>query len=161
MDTEYARRDGDGITFHLFNGEVSPGLAKMPDDEDGLYSLGPACGRIYDDRAAAQKGEAPGVKTVGVKSGPVAGALRIHWDARRLKHPSQVLRQPCLRDIFLSGVRYLPWGIWGARWGTDDTDGFGVGGRGSTAVRLRHTVHGPGSPGRMPGGQEVVQHQLA
>ncbi|NKX55990.1 hypothetical protein [Arthrobacter mobilis] len=52
----------------------------MPDDVEELYSLCPVCGRVYHDQTAREKGEAPVVKTVDVKSGPVAEALRIHWD---------------------------------------------------------------------------------
>jgi hypothetical protein len=66
----------------VYAGEDSPGpagLAAWPDDED-LYTLCPSCGRVYHDTTIEETGIAPVAFQVDVTAGPVAEAIRIHWD---------------------------------------------------------------------------------
>jgi hypothetical protein len=68
----------NGIVFYLTMGEVPAGLAEMPDDPEKLYTLCRSCGRVYHDQTTVRTDTAPVVKTVDVKSGPVAESLRLH-----------------------------------------------------------------------------------
>jgi hypothetical protein len=58
---------------------VRPGLAEWPEDED-LYTLCPSCGRVYRDSVIEETGTAPVAFRVDVTSGPVADAIRAHWE---------------------------------------------------------------------------------
>lgn len=61
------------------NTPVPAGLAKWPDDED-LYTLCPSCGRVYRDNVIEETGTAPVAFRVDVGTGPVADAIRVHWE---------------------------------------------------------------------------------
>jgi hypothetical protein len=57
---------------------VPPELAAWPDDED-LYTLCPACGRVYSDSVVEETGTAPVAFRVDVASERLAEAIRVHW----------------------------------------------------------------------------------
>ena len=72
--------NSEGIPVH--NGETTPvpaGLAEWPADED-LYTLCPSCGRVYRDAVIEETGTAPVALRVDVAAGPIAEAIRVHWD---------------------------------------------------------------------------------
>lgn len=71
----------DGIAFHLQNGEVPAGLVEMPDDATKLYMVCPDCGSVYHDQTIIDTATAPVVKTVDIRTGPVAESLAAHWAA--------------------------------------------------------------------------------
>jgi hypothetical protein len=48
-------------------------------DED-LFTLGPSCGRVYRDSLVEETGTAPVALRVDVAAGPMAEAIRMHWD---------------------------------------------------------------------------------
>ncbi len=54
-------------------------LAEWPADED-LYTLCPSCGRVYRDAIIEETGTAPVAFRVDVSAGPMAEAIRVHWD---------------------------------------------------------------------------------
>lgn len=58
---------------------VPPELAAWPEDED-LYTLCPSCGRVYSDMVIEESGTAPVAFRVDVTAGPIAEAIRVHWD---------------------------------------------------------------------------------
>jgi hypothetical protein len=58
---------------------VPKGLAEWPADED-LYTLCPSCGRVYRDAVIEETGTAPVAFKVDVASGPIAEAIRVHWN---------------------------------------------------------------------------------
>jgi hypothetical protein len=58
---------------------VPKGLAEWPADED-LYTLCPSCGRVYRDAVIEETGTAPVAFKVDVTSGPIAEAIRVHWN---------------------------------------------------------------------------------
>ncbi|WP_427172785.1 hypothetical protein [Arthrobacter sp. 92] len=72
--------NSQGIPVHI-DGEspVPAGLAPWPDDED-VYTLCPSCGRVYRDAVIEETGTAPVAFRVDVTGGPVAEAIRVHWD---------------------------------------------------------------------------------
>ena len=55
------------------------GLAPWPEDED-LYTLCPSCGRVYHDAVIEETGTALFALRIDVTAGPIAGAIRVHWD---------------------------------------------------------------------------------
>jgi hypothetical protein len=61
------------------NTSVPAELAEWPADED-LYTLCPSCGRVYRDSIVEETGTAPVAFRVDVTSGPIAEAIRAHWD---------------------------------------------------------------------------------
>jgi hypothetical protein len=72
--------NSDGIPVH--NGETTPvpeELAAWPADED-LYTLCPSCGRVYRDSVIEETGTAPVAFRVDVTAGPIAEAIRVHWE---------------------------------------------------------------------------------
>jgi hypothetical protein len=58
---------------------VPPELAAWPADED-LYTLCPKCGRVYRDAVIEETGTAPVAFRVDVAAGPMADAIRVHWN---------------------------------------------------------------------------------
>jgi len=102
MDAEYAAVDGHDVTtitcvcgntvskdgliqansrgFPIYAGDDVPaGLAPWPADED-LYTLCPSCGRVYSDAAVEETGKAPVAFIVDVATGPIAEAIKVHWN---------------------------------------------------------------------------------
>jgi hypothetical protein len=72
--------NSQGVPVYAGNDSPVPaGLAAWPDDED-LYTLCPACGRVYHDTIVEETGTAPVSFQVDVKAGPVAEAIRVHWE---------------------------------------------------------------------------------
>lgn len=71
--------NAQGIPVHSGNTPVPSGLADWPDDED-LYTLCPSCGRVYRDAVIEETGTAPVAFRVDAAHGPVAEAIRIHWE---------------------------------------------------------------------------------
>lgn len=72
--------NSQGIPVH--SGGTTPipaGLAEWPADED-LYTLCPSCGRVYRDAVIEETGTAPVAFRVDVAAGPIAEAIRVHWD---------------------------------------------------------------------------------
>ena len=61
------------------NTAVPAGLAEWPADED-LYTLCPACGRVYRDAIVEETGTAPVALRVDITAGPIAEAIRAHWN---------------------------------------------------------------------------------
>ncbi|MET4592247.1 hypothetical protein [Arthrobacter sp. 754] len=61
------------------NTAVPAGLAEWPADED-LYTLCPSCGRVYRDAVIEETGTAPVAFRVDVAAGPIAEAIRVHWE---------------------------------------------------------------------------------
>lgn len=57
---------------------VPAGLAEWPADED-LYTLCPSCGRVYRDSVIEETGTAPVAFRVDVTTGPIAEAIKVHW----------------------------------------------------------------------------------
>ncbi|MDQ0210948.1 hypothetical protein [Arthrobacter bambusae] len=72
--------NSQGVPVYAGNDSPVPaGLAAWPDDED-LYTLCPACGRVYHDTIIEETGTAPVSFQVDVSTGPVAEAIRVHWE---------------------------------------------------------------------------------
>lgn len=72
--------NSEGIPVHIGDGSVVPaGLAAWPRDE-AIYTLCPSCGRVYRDNTIEETGTAPVAFRVDVTAGPVAEAIRVHWD---------------------------------------------------------------------------------
>ena len=72
--------NSQGIPVYI--GEDTPvpaGLARWPEDED-LYTLCPSCGRVYRDTIIEETGTAPVAFRVDVAAGPIAEAIRVHWE---------------------------------------------------------------------------------
>jgi len=72
--------NSQGIPVH--NGGNTPvpaGLATWPEDED-LYTLCPSCGRVYHDVIIEETGTAPVAFRVDISAGPIAEAIRVHWE---------------------------------------------------------------------------------
>ncbi|MCP9001478.1 hypothetical protein NFC73_17355 [Pseudarthrobacter sp. RMG13] len=66
----------------VFSGEGSPvpaELAEWPADGE-LYTLCPSCGRVYRDSVIEETGTAPVAFRVDVSAGPMAEAIRVHWN---------------------------------------------------------------------------------
>lgn len=79
-DEGLIQANSQGIPIHAGGDTPVPdGLAEWPEDED-LYTLCPSCGRVYRDAVIEETGTAPVAFRVDVASGPVAAAIRIHWD---------------------------------------------------------------------------------
>ncbi|HEY9358689.1 MAG TPA: hypothetical protein VIQ52_20495 [Arthrobacter sp.] len=71
--------NSEGVPVHNGDGTPVPaGLAEWPADED-LYTLCPACGRVYRDAVIEETGTAPVAFRVDVAAGPIAEAIRVHW----------------------------------------------------------------------------------
>ena len=69
-----------GVPVHIgADTPVPAGLAPWPADED-LYTLCPSCGRVYHDGIIEESGTAPVAFRVDVATGPIAEAIRVHWD---------------------------------------------------------------------------------
>lgn len=103
MDTEYAEVNGhdvttitclcgntvskegliqansEGVPIHPGATPVPAGLAAWPADGE-LFTLCPACGRVYRDSVVEETGTAPVAFTVDVTSGRIAEAIRLHWE---------------------------------------------------------------------------------
>ena len=72
--------NAQGMPVHGGGGTPVPsGLAGWPEDED-LYTLCPSCGRVYRDAVIEETGTAPVAFRVDIASGPVAEAIRVHWE---------------------------------------------------------------------------------
>ena len=71
--------NSQGIPVHIGGAPIPAGLAKWPDDED-LYTLCPSCGRVYHDTVIEETGTAPVAFRVDVTAGPIAEAIRVHWE---------------------------------------------------------------------------------
>ena len=72
--------NSEGVPVYIGdNSAVPAGLAPWPEDED-LYTLCPACGRVYRDAVIEETGTAPVAFRVDVAAGQIAEAIRIHWD---------------------------------------------------------------------------------
>lgn len=79
-DEGLIQTNSGGIAVHIGgNTPVPAGLAEWPRDED-LYTLCPSCGRVYHDTVIEETGTAPVAFRVDVTSGPVAEAIRVHWE---------------------------------------------------------------------------------
>ncbi|MGY4540923.1 hypothetical protein ACVWY0_000831 [Arthrobacter sp. UYNi723] len=66
----------------VFIGESRPvpaELAEWPADGE-LYTLCPSCGRVYRDSVIEETGTAPVAFRVDVSAGPMAEAIRVHWN---------------------------------------------------------------------------------
>ena len=65
----------------VYSGGITPvpaELAGWPEDED-LYTLCPACGRVYRDAVIEETGTAPVAFRVDATAGRIAEAIRVHW----------------------------------------------------------------------------------
>ncbi|AXJ10921.1 hypothetical protein [Arthrobacter sp. PM3] len=72
--------NSQGVPVHLGRSSPVPaGLAPWPEDED-LYTLCPSCGRVYHDTVIEETGTAPVAFRVDASAGPIAEAIRVHWD---------------------------------------------------------------------------------
>lgn len=71
--------NSQGMPIHGGNTPVPTGLAPWPEDED-LYTLCPSCGRVYRDSVIEETGTAPVAFKVDVSAGPIAEAIRVHWE---------------------------------------------------------------------------------
>jgi hypothetical protein len=72
--------NSEGVPVHLGEGTPAPAeLAEWPADED-LYTLCPSCGRVYRDAVIEETGTAPVAFRVDVAAGPIAEAIRVHWN---------------------------------------------------------------------------------
>ncbi|QNE15886.1 hypothetical protein [Pseudarthrobacter sp. NBSH8] len=72
--------NSDGVPVYIGeNIPVPAELAEWPADED-LYTLCPSCGRVYSDSVIEETGTAPVAFRVDVTAGPMAEAIRVHWD---------------------------------------------------------------------------------
>lgn len=72
--------NAEGIPVHGDDSTPVPaGLAEWPEDED-IYTLCPKCGRVYRDAVIEETGEAPVAFRVDAAHGPIAEAIRIHWE---------------------------------------------------------------------------------
>ncbi|HEY8700223.1 MAG TPA: hypothetical protein VIM08_04530 [Arthrobacter sp.] len=72
--------NSQGVPVYIGEGTPVPtGLAEWPADED-LYTLCPSCGRVYHDAVIEETGTAPVAFRVDVTAGPIAEAIRVHWD---------------------------------------------------------------------------------
>jgi hypothetical protein len=79
-DDGLIQANSEGLPVHLGGGTPVPaGLAEWPGDED-LYTLCPSCGRVYHDTVIEETGTAPVAFRVDVAAGPIAEAIRVHWD---------------------------------------------------------------------------------
>lgn len=70
--------NAQGVPIHAGN-DVPAGLAPWPDDGE-LYTLCPACGRVYSDSVVEETGKAPVAFRVDVAAGAIAEAIRVHWE---------------------------------------------------------------------------------
>jgi hypothetical protein len=72
--------NSEGIPVHIGGNTPIPAeLAEWPKDED-LYTLCPTCGRVYRDSVIEETGTAPVAFRVDVTAGPIAQAIRVHWN---------------------------------------------------------------------------------
>ncbi|MGO4189362.1 hypothetical protein [Pseudarthrobacter sp. TAF60_1] len=72
--------NSEGVPVHIGeNTPVPAELAAWPADED-LYTLCPACGRVYRDAVIEETGTAPVAFRVDVAAGPIVEAIRAHWN---------------------------------------------------------------------------------
>jgi hypothetical protein len=72
--------NSEGIPVHIGGNTPIPAeLAEWPKDED-LYTLCPTCGRVYRDAVIEETGTAPVAFRVDVAAGPIAEAIRVHWN---------------------------------------------------------------------------------
>jgi hypothetical protein len=71
--------NSQGVPVHSGDTPAPPELAQWPKDED-LYTLCPACGRVYRDAVIEETGTAPVAFRVDVKAGPIAEAIKVHWN---------------------------------------------------------------------------------
>lgn len=71
--------NSEGVPIHVGAAPVPAGLAAWPADEE-LFTLCPACGRVYRDSVVEETGTAPVAFTVDVASGRIAEAIRLHWE---------------------------------------------------------------------------------
>ena len=79
-DEGLIQANSQGMPVHAGGDTPVPdGLAEWPEDED-LHTLCPSCGRVYRDAVIEETGTAPVAFRVDVDSGPVAAAIRIHWE---------------------------------------------------------------------------------
>ncbi|VXC11937.1 conserved hypothetical protein [Arthrobacter sp. 9AX] len=68
-----------GVPIAGGDSPVPAGLAPWPEDED-LYTLCPRCGRVYRDAVIEETGTAPVAFQVDVAAGPIAEAIKAHWN---------------------------------------------------------------------------------
>jgi len=79
-DEGLIQANAEGMPVHLGDDTPVPdGLAVWPGDED-LFTLCPACGRVYHDTVIEETGTAPVAFKVDVAAGPIADAIRLHWE---------------------------------------------------------------------------------
>ena len=72
--------NSQGVPVHVGGSTLVPAeLAAWPADED-LYTLCPSCGRVYRDSIIEETGTAPVAFHVDVTAGPIAEAIRAHWN---------------------------------------------------------------------------------
>jgi hypothetical protein len=71
--------NSQGVPVHVGGTSVPAELAAWPADED-LYTLCPSCGRVYRDSIIEETGTAPVAFRVDVAAGPIAEAIRAHWN---------------------------------------------------------------------------------
>jgi hypothetical protein len=67
----------EGVPVHSeFTTTVPDGLAERPKDEDDLYTLCPACGRVYSNEVIRKTNTAPVAFHVDLRPAPVTAAVR-------------------------------------------------------------------------------------
>lgn len=72
--------NSEGVPVYIGESTAAPaGLAPWPADED-LYTLCPSCGRVYRDAVIEETGTAPVAFRVEAAAGPIAEAIRVHWN---------------------------------------------------------------------------------
>jgi hypothetical protein len=72
--------NSQGVPVHAGRDTPVPeGLAAWPEDGE-LYTLCPRCGRVYCDSVIEETGTAPVAFRVDVTGGPIAEAIRVHWN---------------------------------------------------------------------------------
>lgn len=67
-----------GFPVHIEEGEVPAGLAEWARGRR-IHTLCPVCGRLYRNFDIEHDGEAPVVLTLDVAKGPIADAIKVHW----------------------------------------------------------------------------------
>ncbi|MBO1269771.1 hypothetical protein [Arthrobacter cavernae] len=77
-DDGLIQANSEGVPIQA-GADVPAGLASWPDDGE-LFTLCPSCGRVYRDSVVEETGTAPVAFRVDVATGPIAEAIRLHWD---------------------------------------------------------------------------------
>jgi hypothetical protein len=71
--------NSQGVPVSSGDTPAPPELAQWPKDED-LYTLCPACGRVYRDAVIEETATAPVALRVDITAGRIAEAIRAHWE---------------------------------------------------------------------------------